>query len=635
MRVFGRIARLAAAMGALASATGALAQTPAPITLAVDASEAPKRIFHVTESIPAAPGALTLVYPKWIPGEHSPSGPITELVGLTLTKNGRPVPWKRVATEMWSFTCDVPAGTGPLEVAFDYVTPLHAATTASARIAIVNWWSVLLYPQGPNDNATPFAPSLRLPGGWKYATALPAAREAGDTITFQRVSLVMLIDSPVLAGAYLKTVDLTPGEKPGHWLHLAGESAASVEIGSEDVAHYKRLVAEALALFGARHYESYHFLLALSDHIPSNGLEHHEASDNRAAERSLTDESARRVLGTLLSHEYVHSWNGKYRRPAGLVSGVSADYQAPVDSNLLWVYEGLTEYYGDVLGARSGLRTPELYRENLALVAAGMDNQAGRAWRPLEDTAVSAQLLYDARGEWTDWRRGVDFYPESELVWLEADTIIRQKSRGRKSLDDFVKAFHGAPGGGPAVKTYRFEDVVAALDAVAPYDWTGFFQARIRDVAPRAPLGGIEGGGWKLVYTGMKPELTRASEEESKVDDFWYSLGIMVQGDEGPGAAEDGLVRDAVPGLPAAKAGIAPGMRLVAVNGRRYSERILRDALKAAKDGKEPIELLVENVDIFKTVTVDYHGGERYPHLERDAAKPDYVSAIGAPLAPK
>jgi predicted metalloprotease with PDZ domain len=630
MRVSGRWARVAAAAGGgvLAAAT-VVAQAP-PIAIAVDASDAPRRIFHVAEAIPAPPGPLTLVYPKFIPGEHSPAGPITDLVGLKLSKGGRPVAWKRVPTEMWSFTCDVPEGPGTLDAAFDYVPPLHAWTTASAEVAIVNWWSVLLYPQGPNDNATRFAPSLRMPAGWKYGTALPVAREGGGTVTFQPASLVMLIDSPVLFGAHVRTVDLTPGEKPGHWLHLAGDSAAAIDISAEDVAHYKRLVAEAQALFGARHYDNYHFLLTLSDHIPSNGLEHHEASDNRGAERSLTDDDAKKMLGTLLSHEYVHSWNGKYRRPEGLVSGVSADYQPPVDSSLLWVYEGLTEYYGDVLGARSGLRTPELYRENLALTAAAMDNQAGRAWRPLEDTAVAAQLLYDGRADWADWRRGVDFYPESELIWLEADTIIRQKTGGKKSLDDFARAFHGAPGGGPAVKTYRFEDVVATLNAVAPHDWAAFFQERVKDVAPRAPLGGIEGGGWKLVYTDVKPELTHAGEEESKLYDFWYSLGIMVQGE----GTEEGVVRDVVPGLPAAAAGIGPGMRIVAVNGRRYSDRVLRDALKAGREGRDPLELIVENVETFQTVRIDYHRGERYPHLERDAARPDWVSAIGKPLTP-
>jgi predicted metalloprotease with PDZ domain len=444
----------------------------------------------------------------------------------------------------------------------------------------------------------------------------------------------LLIDSPVLAGAHFRTIDLTPGQKPAHYLHLAADSAAALEISEEDIAHHRRLVAEALALFGARHYGDYHFLLTLSDHIPSNGLEHHEASDNRGLERSFVDDSAKKVLGTLLSHEYVHSWSGKYRRPEGLVSGVSADYQEPVDSSLLWVYEGLTEYYGDVLGARSGLRTPELYRENLALFAAGMDHQAGRAWRPLEDTAVAAQLLYDGRPDWASWRRGVDFYPESELVWLEADTIIRQKSGGKKSLDDFARAFHGAPGGGPAVKTYKYEDVIVALNAVAPYDWNGFFEVRVRRVAPRAPLNGIENGGWKLVYTDVKPELVHAAEEQSKLYDFWYSLGIVVQGAGGAGGGEEGVIRDVVPGLAAAEAGVGPGMRLVAVNGRRYSEKVLRDALRAAKVGTEPIELLVENVEMFRTLQVDYHGGERYPHLERDETKPDLLSAIGKPLVP-
>ena len=630
----GFLPRVAAAVLVAGGAFAAAAAASTPIAIAVDASDAPRRIFHVKETIPAAAGTLTLVYPKWIPGEHSAAGPVTDFVGLKVSLAGRALPWKRVPTEMWSVQCEVPAGGGTLDVAFDYVPPQHAWTTATAEILVVNWWPVLLYPQGPNDNATMFNPSLKLPAGWKYGTALPVTGEAGGTITFASTSLVMLIDSPVLAGAYFKTIDLTPGQKPAHFLHLAAESAAALEISEEDVAHYRRLVAEAVALFGARHYNDYHFLLTLSDHIPSNGLEHHEASDNRGLERSFTDDSAKKVLGTLLSHEYVHSWNGKYRRPEGLVSGVAADYQEPVDSSLLWVYEGLTEYYGDVLGARSGLRSPELYRENLALYAAAMDNTAGRAWRPLEDTAVAAQLLYDGRPDWASWRRGVDFYTESELIWLEADTIIRQASGGKKSLDDFARAFHGAPGGGPAVKPYKYEDVIATLNGVAPYDWNGFFEARVRRVAPRAPLGGIENGGWKLVYTDVQPELLRATEEQTKAYDFSWSLGIVVQGEGGSGNAEDGVIRDVVPGLPAAAAGVGPGMRIVAVNGRRYSEKGLREALRAAKAGKDPIELIVENVETFKTVKVDYHGGERYPHLERDASKPDLLSAIGKPLAP-
>jgi predicted metalloprotease with PDZ domain len=612
-------------------AAGALA-SGGPVTIAVDATEAPRHIFHVRETIPVVPGPLTLAYPKWIPGEHSAAGPVTDSVGLKIGAAGKPLPWRRVPTEMWNVTCDVPAGVAAIDVAFDYTPPLHAWTTATDRLLVANWWPLLVYPVGPDDDATVFTPSLRLPAGWKFGTALPVERTNGDTVVFQPTSLVMLIDSPVLAGAHFRTIELTPGQTPAHYLHLAADSEAALAIPDDDVAHYRRLVAEAYALFGARHYRDYHFLLTLSDHVPSNGLEHHEASDNRALERSFLDNGARKILGTLLSHEYVHSWNGKYRRPKGLVSGVSADYQEPVDSRLLWVYEGLTEYYGDVLGARSGLRSPELYRENLALAAASMDYQKGREWRPLEDTATAAQLLYDARADWADWRRGVDFYTESELIWLDADVLIREKTGGKKSLDDFVRTFHGPPGGAPEVRTYEYADVVAALQSVLPYDWNGFFEARVRSVAPRAPLGGIESGGWRLAYNDVEPDLTEAAEGETKIYDFWYSLGIMVDGEGGKGDADAGTIRDVVPGLPAAAAGVAPGMRLVAVNGRRYSERVLRDALRAARDSKAPIELLVENVEMFRTYRVDYHGGERYPHLVRDESKTDWVSAIGKPL---
>ena len=393
-------------------------------------------------------------------------------------------------------------------------------------------------------------------------------------------------------------------------------------------------MAEAFALFGARHYNDYHFLLTLSDHIPSNGLEHHEASDNRGLERSFTDDSAKKVLGTLLSHEYVHSWNGKYRRPEGLVSGVAADYQEPVDSSMLWVYEGLTEYYGDVLGARSGLRSPELYRENLALYAAAMDNTAGRAWRPLEDTAVAAQLLYDGRPDWASWRRGVDFYTESELIWLEADTIIRQASGGqevaRRLRARVSRRARRRPGGQNLQ--------VRGCDRDAQRRRALRLERLLR--GPRAPRGAARAPGRhreRRLEARLHGRPARAAPRDRGADEDLRLF--LVARDRGPGRrgignAEDGVIRDVVPGLPAAAAGIGPGMRIVAVNGRRYSEKGLREALRAAKSGKEPIELIVENVETFKTVKVDYHGGERYPHLERDASKPDLLSAIGKPLAP-
>ncbi len=632
-----RFAAAAAILLALSAAAGGASSTP--ISIAVDASEAPRRIFHARLTIPAAPGPLTLVYPKWLPGEHGPTGPIADLAGLRITAGGQAVAWKRQFV-MNAFDVTVPAGASAIEVALDYLSPaategFTAGASATAQLVVLSWHTVLLYPKGPGSNDLLFAPSLRLPPGWKSGTSLRVQRETGDTVEFAPVTLVTLIDSPVAAGAHFQTLDLSPGQTPPHVIHVVGDSAAAIGMNHEDLSHYKRLIDEAWELFGARHYTQYCFLLTLSDHVASFGLEHHESSDNRVAERALLDDAPRKVMGTLLSHEYFHSWNGKYRRPAELATGVAADFQAPVRTDLLWVYEGLTNYYGDVLGARSGIHTPELFRENLAILAAEMDRRAGRAWRPLGDTATAAQILYGARPDWLSWRRGVDFYPEGDLVWLEADVLIRQKTGGKRSLDDFCRAFHGGKSGPPEVKTYTREDVVVALNQIAPHDWDGFFHVRIDQVAPRAPLGGIEAGGWRLVYTDQKPALTAAWEAQSRDYDYLHSLGLTIHGDGTTGGRDDGVIRDAVPGMAAARAGAAPGMRLIAVNGRRYSDRVLREALKAARGSKDPIELLVENVESYSVLKVDYHEGEKHPHLERDASKPDLLSAIAAPRTPQ
>jgi predicted metalloprotease with PDZ domain len=323
----------------------------------------------------------------------------------------------------------------------------------------------------------------------------------------------------------------------------------------------------------------------------------------------------------LLPHEFVHSWNGKYRRPADLST---PDYQQPMKTDLLWVYEGLTEYLGSILTPRSGLETPEQYREDLALVAAELDHRPGRTWRPLADTAVAAQTLYGMPAQWSSWRRGVDFYDESALIWLEADVTLRQLTRGQKSLDDFCRRFHGGQSGPPQLKTYSFDDVVGALNEVAPYDWKQFLNARLNSTSPRAPLGGIEGSGWKLVYNEIIPGQQRVRESARDYIDVRYSLGFSV--------SEKGEVLDVIPGTPAAEAGLAPGSQLLGVNGRRWNHNRqpdqLREAIRAAKGTPEPIRLLVENADYYRTVEVHYHGGERYPHLERDESKPDVLGEI-------
>jgi predicted metalloprotease with PDZ domain len=597
-----------------------------PITLEVDAREAPRKIFHARVSIPAAPGPLALAYPKWIPGEHGPTGPIADLAGLKISAGGETLAWSRDPVDMYLFRVNVPVGAQRIEVALDYLSPAGAGgfssgSSATANLAVISWNQVLLYPAARKPDEIVYTASLELPDGWKWATALEAIERGAGRVRFAPVSLTSLVDSPVLAGEHLRVITLT-SENPVHRLDFAADGEEALEISPELEERYRALVAETGALYGARHYRHYDFLVTLSDHTAHFGLEHHESSDDRVDERSLVDSDRRRLMAGLLPHEMTHSWNGKYRRPADLGVG---SFSEPMRGDLLWVYEGLTEYLGQVLTARSGLLTPEQYRESLALTAAEMDAQKGRSWRPLEDTAVAAQVLYDARSDWASWRRGVDFYPESELLWLEADTLIRRETRGRKSLDDFCRSFLGGASGPPKVVPYTFDDVVAGLQEIAPYDWKTFWRTRLDQTEARAPLAGLEAGGWKLVYTPEVSEMQKSAEEVRRMTDVRYSIGLAVR--------PDGTIPDVIPGSPAAAAGVGPGMKLVAVNGRQWSREILRDAIRRSRT--RPIELLLENGEFFKTVRLDYAGPERYPHLERDAARPDLLSQIIRPLAPR
>jgi len=618
-------------LGLVFSVTG-WAQSAAPfpgvITIAVDASQAPAKLFHTTMSIPVAAGPLTLLYPKWIPGEHAPSGPLDGLTGMKFMAAGQPLEWRRDDVNLYAIHLTVPAGIRELKISLDYVSPADdrpgftAGTSATAKMAVLSWNWMLLYPAGfPADRIT-YKASLRLPSGWHWGSPLPLAATSGDTIEFQPVSLYTLVDSPVIAGEFFQGIPLTsPGAWPPVELDIAADSAAALQMSPELEQHYKQLVTEAGQLFGATHYRDYHFLLSLSDHVAHFGLEHHEANDSRGRERSLIDPSLNQLMAGLLPHEYTHSWNGKFRRPAGLNT---PDYDVPMKDELLWVYEGLTEYLGNVLTARSGLLTPEQYRDNLALTAASMEYRSGRTWRPLLDTAVDASKLYDSSEDWRNWRRSVDFYPEGELLWLEADTTIRNLTAGKKSLDDFCRLFEGAPGlvrdAVPAAKSYTFDDVVAALNQVAPYDWRKFWLDRLGSTSPHAPLGGVEAGGWKLTFDDNESELMKIEESVGKSTNLNYSLGLILEN-------EDGHIADVRFGSPAAQAGIMPGMKLVAVNGRAWSPEVMRDALTAAKSSPEALLLLVQNTEYFKTYSVNYHDGNRYPHLVVNG-KPDVLTGI-------
>jgi predicted metalloprotease with PDZ domain len=600
----------------------------ARLELSVDASQVSRRILHVKMNIPAAPGPMTLVYPKWIPGEHGPVGPINDVMGLKFRVGETTVPWQRDDVDLYAFHLEIPSQASEIQAEF-YVTGVSdesgflPGNSSAPDQLILNWNQVLLYPFGPPTDTQAIQARLTLPPKWKFATALPLQSEEGQVITFKPVSLTMLVDSPLLTGLNLREIDITPqGEPRVHKLDLAAESNSALDLPQSVIASYRRLVAETGALFKARHYDHYNFLVWLHGTY-EDGLEHHQSSDNRLPEMGLADSDWRLIEGDLLSHEMTHSWNGKYRRPVGLAT---ANYQEPMKGDLLWVYEGLTNYYGEVLAARSGLWQPADYHNRIAATAAEMDNRSGRTWRSFEDTAISASLLYGSSTEWQAWRRSTDFYDEGSLLWLEVDSMIRGKTSGHKSLDDFCRAFEGGESGPPTMVPYTFDDLVTALNQILPYDWAGFFRTRVNSLAPHASLLGIENAGWRLAYSEERSELDRAVEAKHDQLDMRYSLGALFE--------VSGKVLDVLPGTPADSAGLAPAMKVVSVNEHQFSAQVLREALRSARTTSAPLELLVTNEEQFLKLHLDYHGGERYPHLERDPSKPDMLSHILAPLTP-
>jgi predicted metalloprotease with PDZ domain len=614
--------RFLAAAGVALFSICAWSETTPNVAISVDATSAPRKIFHAKLRIPAIPGDMTLYYPKWIPGEHAPDGPVIDLAGLKFSAGGKTLKWRRDLLDGFTIHVDVPAGESEIDAELDFLSPatfeggFSAGSSATDKLAVISWNQLLLYPKGYKSDDINYTASLRIPDGWKFGTPLPIANQSGNEIHFAPASLTTLVDSPVITGEFLKVVKLA--DDPHTEMDIAADSAAALSPPEEVWDHYKSLVAQTNKLFGAHHYRDYHFLYTLSDHVAHFGLEHHESDDSRVDERGLVDETSRKMDSGLLPHEYVHSWNGKYRRPADLAT---PDYQQPMQDDLLWVYEGLTNYLGTVLTARSGLLNDEQARDDLALTAAALDHTPGRAWRNLQDTADAAPQLYFSPRAWSSWRRGVDFYDEDTLNWLWVDVIIRQQSKGKKSIDDFCHLFHGAPSTGPMVKPYTFDDVVNTLNQVVAYDWRGFWTERLTNHGPGAPLDGIEGGGWKVVYDETESEMFRGAESSYHIVGAGvYSIGIQLR--------DDGTIGDTIEGMPAALAGIGPGMKLIAVNGRRYSADVLREALKAGKDAKGPLELLIENTDYYKTYRIDYHGGEKYPHLVRDESKPDLLTEI-------
>ena len=597
------------------------------IHLQVDLTDAPRHLLHARLQIPVKAGPLTLEYPEWIPGDHRPTGPIDNVAGVFIRADGKDLAWRRDLVDMYAIHVDVPQDATHLDVSFDFLAVPGATGSdedgaTDNNMAVLEWNSVVMYPAGTAVGQMPITASLTLPTGWKLGTALTATKQSGSTTNFAPTSLEQLIDSPVITGLYFRELALAPEISPKHFIDMAADTPGDLELKSTQVDALSKLVRETGALYKSRHYNAYHFLLSLSDTIREEGLEHHQSSDNGIEAHGYSDDDLAIMNADLLAHEFTHSWNGKYRRPVGLAT---PDYHVPMKGDLLWVYEGMTQYWGDVLAARSGFFTPELYREALAFSAASLDTQAGRAWRDLQDTADAASILRDASPQWGSWRRSQEYYPEGELLWLDADTTIRNLTHDQKSLNDFCAKFLAVGGNTlPTVVPYNFDEIVADLNEVAPHDWRTFLTERLNSHTNHAPLEGIEHGGYRLIYNDKPTAYEKAALGKHGSADAFFSVGMRL--------SNEGEILDVRPDSAAYKAGLGPGAKVIAINGHGYSEDVLKSALKRSKTVTDSMELIVSNTDEFRVVHIDYHDGEKYPRLERVPGTPALLDEIIKPM---
>jgi predicted metalloprotease with PDZ domain len=603
------------------------AQKP-PIQITADLSEAPRKLYHAEVDIPVQPGPVSLTTPKWIPGNHRPTGPVDDISGVVFTANGKVLPWRRDDEDLYQFHVTVPAGVTTLHAHLDCIV----IARISEKLAVLEWEKLLLYPANTPVKEIPIQPSVKVPAGWGIGTALTsidgydAQHPKGGLTHYAPTTVEQLEDSPVITGEYFREFALAPEVTPKHYIDVVADSPEDSQLRPALLVELNNLVRETGAAYDSRHYNVYHFLLTLSDVAGGEGLEHGQSSDNGVGEKGFSDAAHQLAESDLLSHEFTHSWNGKYRRPFNLYQ---SDFAKMQEGSLLWVYEGMTQYMGDVLAARSGLKSQEQYRDLLAASAANLDNKPGREWRSTEDTAIAASILRGGNPAWANWKRGQDYYQEGELFWLDADTTIRKLTDNKKSLTDFLHIFLAKGGNtGPLIVPYHRDELIADLNEVVKYDWAKFMQDRIDAINPRADLAGIEQGGYKLVYTD-KP--TRSSRTIASTGgrrgggiDVWYSIGIRVNG--------EGNISDIRWNGPAEKARLAPGEKIIAVNGNIFSADALRSAIKDAKGKSDPIHLILQGDTFVTNAEIDYHDGERYPSLVRVEGTPDYLDDITKPL---
>jgi predicted metalloprotease with PDZ domain len=593
------------------------ADTPYPgtIRLAVDATDLAHGIFAIHETIPVKPGPVTLLYPRWLPGTHSPSGAIDKLAGLVVGAGGQRLEWRRDPVDVYAFHLDVPQGVDNLDLSFQFLSAVsmrEGRIMMTADMLSLQWIQLLLYPAGYFTRQIPIVASVTLPDGFTPATALEVQAAKGAAIEYKPTTVETLADSPMIAGRYFKAFDLDPGGPARVTLDVVADRPEQLEAAPAALDAHKALVTQAYRLFGAHHYGHYDFLLSLSDKMGGNGLEHHQSSEDGTLPKYFTDWDKTPAGRDLLPHEYTHSWNGKFRRPADLWT---PNYDVPERDSLLWVYEGQTQYWGYVLAARAGLWSKQQALDALALVAATYDHRVGRRWRPLEDTTNDPIIANRRPLSWLSWQRSEDYYSEAQLVWLDVDTLIRDLSQGKKSLDDFASGFFGIDKDSFVPATYRFDDIVAGLEAVQPYDWADVLKQRLDGLAATAPLDGFARGGYRLTYDETETPFQKSAEARRRSTDLLFSAGLIL--------AKDGVVTEVLWDGPAFKAGLTEGTQLVSVNGDPYDSDGLKDAITAAKTGTAPVELIVKSNEHYRTVKLDYHDGLKYPHLQRiDGVKP-------------
>ncbi len=634
-RILPALLLLSVAGAALAQGTGAPQPLPMPaaiaapkdvpyrgtIRLEVDATDLDRHILRVRETIPvSAAGPMTLLYPRWLPGYHAPVGRIDQVAGLMIRVNGQRLNWTRDIVEGSAFHVDVPRGATALDIEFQSLTPVVAdegRVVMTQEMMDLQWQSVALYPAGHFTRQIQIEASAKLPEGWQFGTALETASTSGGFVTFKPVSFNVLVDSPLYAGRYFKRLDLDPDAPVPVHINLTADRPELLEYKAEHLEAHRALVRQAYRLFGRPQYDHYDFLLSLSNRMGGIGLEHHRSSENGTIPTFFTEWDKNPDTRELLTHEYTHSWNGKFRRPADLFTPT---FNTPMRDSLLWVYEGQTQYWGYVLAARAGLVTKQQGLDAIAATAAAYDNRRGREWRPLQDTTNDPILANRRPLPWRSWQRNEDYYSEGELIWLDADTLIREMSGDKKSLDDFARGFFGIDNGESITATYGFDDVVKTLNGVQPHDWTKFLRTRLDTIGTGAPLDGITRGGYKLLYNDTPSDFFRASETRRRINDLTYSLGFTV--------GREAKLTDVLWEGPAFDAGLTVGTELVAVNGSAYDADRLKEIVKESKTNAAPIELIVKNGDRFRTIKIDYHEGLRYPHLERDPSVPARLDAI-------